>query len=1233
MCVALLPTVRADGDAANRRDDDVYAVNSSALKQAIALATVPQTNANANATWETPWRLAQVSLDFFAHRPVLTALQRVRELPFEGRLSQRRIPDSAKPAVDARAHPPAYLGSRLVFNLSSLAREGVDRSRLVRANLATDESIAEVAPLTKLDAVQFAALRLALTSEVGIIQGPPGTGKSFVGAAVVRVLLDTFPNPRLAAPRARNAGVGLRLEEAVEGQPARANAAATARANPPIGTILALCFTNHALDGLLQELVEYPAPRERGPLRVVRVGSRSRNPAMEPFNLNVLVREQSTPASRLRHHRNVQSLNEANASLLAHVGKPRASRADLGPIVKVYLSDAIWREVFGGDADEDDEGELDEWGGEKFRKQTRYNRRPRLAVPFVYADQWATRNPPDPKPPRRFATATGAAPPSAADICSLTVAQLAALVSDDRKLVVQTARAALLSTAAGVFHDSWRVFREDSDADQLEAMRRADVVGMTTSKAAELQHLVRLLAPRVIVCEEAAEILESHILAALTPTTEHLILFGDHKQLRPKPETYRLTRVSGNGYDFDLSLFERLVEERIYDVATLGVQRRMRPEIATYVRTAVYPALRDHDDTKARPATRGLRDVVVFFDHANPETGQDAAHAGVADRSHSNAFEADFCARLALYLVQQGYHTTPAPSRDGDGGGGGGGGHDAGAEAPIAIITPYLGQLARIRAALTRLRCDVVINERDEDDLAREGLLEAGGDASGGVVMRSALTQRVRVSTVDNFQGEEADIIIISTVRTNANGNVGFLREASRANVMLSRARNAMYVLGNFSMLERLGDARGAIWPTVVRTARQNGKLHTALELACARHPHNVMRVTSASEFDVVVPEGGCRLPCEFKLPCGHSCSRRCHPDDPSHTTDKSKCTKECRRGCAQGLHACGGMCWQSPCPPCHADVPPVALPTCGHVPARMTCSQLADVSALVCDAKVDVRLRCGHVVALPCSEASKPGAKSRPCTIPCGAALECGAGHKCTIVPHTECDRRHHQCSKPCLRLRRDCAHPCVAGCGHEGECPPCLAPCERRCAHAVCARKCSAPCVACMEKGCGWSCPHETCEDACGTPCRRRLCNRRCGLKLKCGHACPSVCGEPCPSPSEACYVCASSGVKTQVVDLLEMRTFEEVVRASSAKEDLDNLVVALRCGHVVTVAGSPRGVGGAVLGGREAAAVWRAVGHVRPRQDVPHVPRGNRGGSEAVLALVQAEGVGASSAALRG
>lgn len=65
------------------------------------------------------------------------------------------------------------------------------------------------------------------------------------------------------------------------------------------------------------------------------------------------------------------------------------------------------------------------------------------------------------------------------------------------------------------------------------------------------------------------------------------------------------------------------------------------------------------------------------------------------------------------------------------------------------------------------------------------------------------LRKHVQVSTVDSFQGQEADIVLLSLVRSNPSGQIGFLRQPNRVCVALSRARWALYMIGNMETLQR----------------------------------------------------------------------------------------------------------------------------------------------------------------------------------------------------------------------------------------------------------------------------------------------------------------------------------------------------------------------------------------------------------------------------------------------
>ena len=151
-------------------------------------------------------------------------------------------------------------------------------------------------------------------------------------------------------------------------------------------------------------------------------------------------------------------------------------------------------------------------------------------------------------------------------------------------------------------------------------LRGAAVVGLTTTGAAKYQSLVRQLGARVpslsplhermfpryppstharslvtpppgarvLLMEEAAEVLEAHVIASLAPSTQQLLLIGDHQQLRPSAACYELSLKLG----LTVSLFERAFLSRA-PLVKLRTQRRMRPTISRLIKP-LYPELRDH---------------------------------------------------------------------------------------------------------------------------------------------------------------------------------------------------------------------------------------------------------------------------------------------------------------------------------------------------------------------------------------------------------------------------------------------------------------------------------------------------------------------------------------------------------------------------------------------------------------------------------------------------------------
>lgn len=235
----------------------------------------------------------------------------------------------------------------------------------------------------------------------------------------------------------------------------------------------------------------------------------------------------------------------------------------------------------------------------------------------------------------------------------------------------------------------------------LEKIRNKRIIACTTTAAAKYVKEVQSVSPGVVLVEEAGEILESHILTAIGPRTKQLILIGDHKQLRPKVNDYKLTVEKGEGYDLNKSLFERLILKGVpHEV--LFQQHRMRPELSTIIKELTYPDLCDAPSTEGRPDLRGCNDNLIFIDHRVPEVETNEGmewRDAFSPSSKKNLFECEMTLKCIRYLGQQGYRTDE-----------------------IVVLTPYLGQLRLLMDHLSQ-SSDPVLNDLDSYDLVRAGLM------------------------------------------------------------------------------------------------------------------------------------------------------------------------------------------------------------------------------------------------------------------------------------------------------------------------------------------------------------------------------------------------------------------------------------------------------------------------------------------------------------------------------
>ncbi|CAP61981.1 uncharacterized protein PODANS_5_1320, partial [Podospora anserina S mat+] len=659
-------------------------------------------------------------------------------------------------------------------------------------------------------------------------------------------------------------------------------------------------------------------------------------------------------------------------------------------------------------------------------------------------------------------------------------------------------------------------------------LEEADVIGITTTGLAKNIAMLRGIGAKVVICEEAAEVMEPHLISAMMPGIEHLIQIGDHRQLRPQINNYGFSVETSRGKKFQLdrSQFERRAEGEPglapLPVAQLNVQRRMRPEISSLIRT-VYPDLKGHDCVQNFPGVTGMREHLFWLNHQHPEDGR---YDGAKVKSHSNSWEVSMSTALVRHLVRQGeYKSTD-----------------------IALLTPYTGQLQKLMAALSG-DFEVFLSDRDLEKLADDGFGHADGVESdsvdsvddapriehnrGRMLQKTALVNAIQLATVDNFQGEEAKVIIVSLVRSNSNNEIGFLRTENRVNVLLSRAQHGMYLIGNARTYRGVN-----IWDDVYQQLAERGAVGDSIALCC-RHPDIPIVCSNPDEFLRRSPEGGCTLRCDQRLdPCGHRCPAMCH-SQALH--DVFSCSQPCPRIRTTCQHACPKLCGED-CGPCRVTVTDVELP-CGHIADEVECCQTPHPETIRCLHPVTkIVPDCKHKVKVPCET---DVSQYYHCPTPCEATLACG--DRCTGQCGT-CQHSHKECQRICRLPPSTCNHLCARKC-HSGElCGSCCQPCQ----------PCHKPCAPCIEK-CGWACEHMgQCSLPCAAPCDRLPCDKRCSRKLKCGHQCPSFCGEECPE--DLCQLCCQDERRQRRVDVLEWKLYREV--------DLDDSsIVVLSCGHFFT------------------------------------------------------------------
>ncbi|XP_022142121.1 uncharacterized ATP-dependent helicase C29A10.10c-like isoform X2 [Momordica charantia] len=333
---------------------------------------------------------------------------------------------------------------------------------------------------------------------------------------------------------------------------------------------------------------------------------------------------------------------------------------------------------------------------------------------------------------------------------------LAAVIEGRDKILVEMSRLLILE---GRYRSNSNFNMEDARA-SLEASfaNEAEIVFTTVSSSGRKLFSRLSHGFDMVVIDEAAQASEVAVLPPLSLGAARCVLVGDPQQL---PATV-ISKAAGTLL-YSRSLFERF-QLAGCPTMLLSVQYRMHPQIRDFPSRYFYQGrLTDSESVANLPDETYYKDPLLrpytFFDITH---GRESHRGGSV--SYQNIHEAQFCLRLYEYLQK-------TVKSLGVG------------KVSIGIITPYKLQLKCLQREF-----EEVLNSEEGKDLY--------------------------INTVDAFQGQERDVIIMSCVRASNHG-VGFVADIRRMNVALTRARRALWVMGNANALMQSDD-----WAALITDAR-----------------------------------------------------------------------------------------------------------------------------------------------------------------------------------------------------------------------------------------------------------------------------------------------------------------------------------------------------------------------------------------------------------------------------
>ena len=275
--------------------------------------------------------------------------------------------------------------------------------------------------------------------------------------------------------------------------------------------------------------------------------------------------------------------------------------------------------------------------------------------------------------------------------------------------------------------------------------------------------------------DEAAQALEAACWIAISKA-ERVIFAGDHCQL---PPTIKCIEAARGG--LDRTLIQKIIHRKPESVSMLEIQYRMHEDIMRFPSGWFYRGRLQASPEVRHRSILDFDTPVEWYDTALCEFSEDCINETFG---RINKPEAELLVRqLQEYIEKIGIERVLDERID------------------FGLISPYRVQVQYIRQLIKRNR------------------------------FFQPLKKLITIHTVDGFQGQERDVILISLVRANTDGNIGFLNDLRRMNVAITRARMKLIILGDASTL-----TRHPFYKALHEYIRENGNI---IEIAPESPDHN----------------------------------------------------------------------------------------------------------------------------------------------------------------------------------------------------------------------------------------------------------------------------------------------------------------------------------------------------------------------------------------------------------